>query len=356
MLFESARDYALITVGMDQRITSWSPGAAEIFGYSQEEILGQHPRVLFTPEDRARGQSEKELAATLEQYHVENERWHIRKNGQRFWGSGMTMLLRDHSGHARGFLKVMRDLSDRHQRQIEDQARIRQQEALVKFGQYALTTTKLEELMAKAISVITETLDLEYGMVLQWQPEARSFHVAKSNGWQESDLANFPLSAAPFAHAMHTLRGTQPVVVENFDCESRFQFQRDQDSGAKSGIGVVIHNAKQSFDLLLVHSRNPRRYNGNEVQFLQDATNILADAIHRRRIEEALRKSEERFRLAVEGVQGTRFTCLMPTERLRPITSVRNGWRVIGQKKSLESLSAHFFLPRTWPRECRKRN
>src|SRR4051794_33770922 len=45
-------DYAFITFDPQNRITSWSPGAERILGYSEAEILGQSGSVFFTPEDR----------------------------------------------------------------------------------------------------------------------------------------------------------------------------------------------------------------------------------------------------------------------------------------------------------------
>src|SRR5688500_2139321 len=36
-MFESVKDYALFTVDLQGRITTWNPGAERIFGYSEEE-------------------------------------------------------------------------------------------------------------------------------------------------------------------------------------------------------------------------------------------------------------------------------------------------------------------------------
>ncbi|MDC0674790.1 hybrid sensor histidine kinase/response regulator [Nannocystis radixulma] len=111
LILESARDYAIFTVDGCGIVTSWNAGAANVFGYEEREIVGKNGDVLFTPEDRARSVPEKEMRAAQREGRARNERWHLRKDGSRFWGSGLTMPLRDH-GEYHGFLKIMRDWTE----------------------------------------------------------------------------------------------------------------------------------------------------------------------------------------------------------------------------------------------------
>ena len=58
-MVESVKDFAIFTVDPQGRIVSWNPGAERLFGYPEQEILGQHLAILFTPEDRAGGVPEQ---------------------------------------------------------------------------------------------------------------------------------------------------------------------------------------------------------------------------------------------------------------------------------------------------------
>ena len=111
VLIDSVLDYAFITFDLDSRITSWNAGATRILGYSEAEILSQPGALFFTLEDRRNGEVERELASALQEGRAEDERWHLRKDGSVFWGSGVTTLLRDGSGQPVGFAKVFRDLT-----------------------------------------------------------------------------------------------------------------------------------------------------------------------------------------------------------------------------------------------------
>jgi two-component system CheB/CheR fusion protein len=111
LLIESAIDYAIVTMSSEGRIDSWNPGAERMFGYRADEIIGADGAVLFTPEDRAAGVPQAELARAAETGRAEDERWHVRKNGERFYVSGVTSRLG--KGELRGFVKIARDLTER---------------------------------------------------------------------------------------------------------------------------------------------------------------------------------------------------------------------------------------------------
>ena len=100
---------------LTQRIISWNPGAESIFGYTQREVLGKDCALIFTPADREAGAPRREGTVALEEGRAMDERWHMRKDGTRFWGSGAMMTMRDGQGQAIGFLKILRDETEARQ-------------------------------------------------------------------------------------------------------------------------------------------------------------------------------------------------------------------------------------------------
>ncbi|MEG4346718.1 PAS domain-containing protein [Microcoleus sp. A003_D6] len=121
LILDSAKDYAIFTLDTGGHFTSWNSGAERLLGYTEAEIVGQHGRIIFTPEDSAARRPETEMHSALTQGKAENECWHVRKDGSRFWGSGLVMPLRDAAGEVQGFLKIMQDKTER--RQIEEALR-----------------------------------------------------------------------------------------------------------------------------------------------------------------------------------------------------------------------------------------
>ncbi|WP_077001179.1 PAS domain-containing sensor histidine kinase [Variovorax sp. KK3] len=108
-IFESAVDFAIVATTRQGLITDWNSGAEHIFGWSAAEMHGHSAERFFTPEDRASGQIEREMATALAKNRANDERWHLRKDGSRFWASGEMMPLRDQNGEHLGYLKILRD-------------------------------------------------------------------------------------------------------------------------------------------------------------------------------------------------------------------------------------------------------
>lgn len=113
LLIESAKDYAIFTSDNNRVITSWNAGAENMFEYTQAEIDGKMADILFVPEDREKGVPLKEAEMAEKEGRAINERWHIRKDGSRFWGSGFMNPLRNKSGGLVGYVKIIRDLTER---------------------------------------------------------------------------------------------------------------------------------------------------------------------------------------------------------------------------------------------------
>jgi PAS domain S-box-containing protein len=110
-IVESATEFAIFTTDLDGRIDSWNSGAKRLLGYDDSEAIGQDFRILFTQEDNATDQPEAEMRDALLWGSGNDERWHVRKDGGLFWGSGLTMPLRDEAGGIRGYLKIFRDMT-----------------------------------------------------------------------------------------------------------------------------------------------------------------------------------------------------------------------------------------------------
>src|SRR3954464_9174569 len=84
-ILESAFDYAILTIDLNGRITSWNAGARNLLGWEEAEALGMDGRLLFPPQDGERGAREAEMAQAKEAGRAEDERWHLRRDGGRFW-------------------------------------------------------------------------------------------------------------------------------------------------------------------------------------------------------------------------------------------------------------------------------
>ncbi|RYG37570.1 PAS domain S-box protein [bacterium] len=114
-VFEQAPDDAILVTDLDRTLTAWNPAAERITGWRAEEVLGKPADMIFTAEDQAAKAPEEEAESAARNGKAEDERWHMRKDVSRFWGSGTMNSLHDAEGKVRGYLKVFRDATSRYE-------------------------------------------------------------------------------------------------------------------------------------------------------------------------------------------------------------------------------------------------
>ncbi|MBD2043862.1 response regulator [Microcoleus sp. FACHB-672] len=130
LLLENVKDYAIFFLDTKGLVIRWSLGAERILGYQEAEMLGQSASIIYTPEDLECKADKQELEIAVIEGRSENERWHLRKDGTRFWASGIVTPLQDEIGQLRGFSKIMRDFTERKQAEDErNQLLVSEQEA-----------------------------------------------------------------------------------------------------------------------------------------------------------------------------------------------------------------------------------
>lgn len=115
-----AEGYALFRLDPEGRFASWNAGAQRLLGYAEDEIVGRAGDVIFTPEDRAAGAPALELSTAIALGQASDDRWHVRKEGSRFFANGIVVPLYDDDGTILGFSKLMHDVTDR--RRVEQTA------------------------------------------------------------------------------------------------------------------------------------------------------------------------------------------------------------------------------------------
>jgi two-component system, chemotaxis family, CheB/CheR fusion protein len=198
LFVEGVQDYALFQMDVDGNVTAWSSGAERILGYSEQEVLGKPADVVFTPEDRAHGEAGIELETARKTGRAEDERWHQRKDGSRFFASGVISALRDDAGNLRGFAKIMRDSTER--KKAEEQIRIslRDKEVLLKEIHHRIKNNLqvIASLLGLQAGYLRETDDSKaLAIIEEMQNRVRSIAVIHQMLYGSPDLARIEFGA-----------------------------------------------------------------------------------------------------------------------------------------------------------------
>jgi len=114
-IIDSLQDYSIFTLDKDFIINSWSSGSTKIFGYETEEVIGESFDVIFTEEDLKNGVPKKEIETSLKEGRATDNRWHIAKDKSLFYAYGLVFPLIGLDGEMLGYVKILRDLTERKQ-------------------------------------------------------------------------------------------------------------------------------------------------------------------------------------------------------------------------------------------------
>ena len=137
-IIDSLQDYSIFTMSKDLKINSWNSGAKKIFQYETNEIIGKPFEIIFTEEDKKEGIPKKEIDLALKEGRSVDIRWHLCKDGSKFYADGLVFPLKSQEDEVIGYVKILRDIT----------AKQKSEEAIKKY------TKDLEELNTHKESVL----------------------------------------------------------------------------------------------------------------------------------------------------------------------------------------------------------
>ena len=261
LVLDSAIDYAIITMDMDGCVTGWNAGAQRIMGYTEAEILGRSGEIVFTSEDRADGRFNTELRRAIEAGRASNERWHLRKDGTRFWASGLMMPLLDVQGQLQGFLNILRD-------RTEGRAEIERRELLMAEMNHRIKNTfsTVQAVAAQTKRHAQTVDDFQAAFRARLMALARSHDVLIRADWQDACLQQLIESALlPFAEEQSriVIEGAPVLLVANLAVVVSLAFH-------ELGTNAVKYGALSAPDgqVNVTWSVMPNRTNSSRVEIL----------------------------------------------------------------------------------------
>ncbi len=182
-------------------------------------------------------------------------------------------------------------------------SRLRQQAAIAQVGQDALASTDLEGLMQEIVQLTAQTLEVELCKVLEMCPGGESLLLKSGIGWKEGLVGAAKVSTGIESQAGYTLLYNDPVIVEDLGSETRFHGPDLLiEHKVVSGMSVIIPGIEKPYGVLGAHTRQHRRFDQDDANFLKAISNILASAIERNRTEKELQSSRDELAFILQDV------------------------------------------------------
>jgi diguanylate cyclase (GGDEF)-like protein/PAS domain S-box-containing protein len=278
--------------GEDGRWYYTSPQIEHILGYSAEEWCADpdlwaerlhaddHDWVLA----REAGLAANGCDGAALEYRM------IHRDGRVVWIRDDSVIVRGTDGELR-WHGVLSDVSERKEVEAELERRAAQQSAVALLGEHALEGASTVELMQEAVASAAQMLSAEISAVWELIPAEGALLLRAGIGWPASAVGSLRYPAGAGSQAGYTLLSGAPVVVEDWDTESRFQQPDFRGRRTGAGLSVKIEGrSREPFGVLVVQSMAARRFAAGDIDFLQALANVLADALERQAIEDAIRE------------------------------------------------------------------
>ncbi|HET6866263.1 MAG TPA: EAL domain-containing protein, partial [Solirubrobacteraceae bacterium] len=175
--------------------------------------------------------------------------------------------------------------------EAELERRAAQQAAVALLGEHALEGATTLDLMHEAVDTAAKLLDVEISAVWEFLPVENALVLRAGIGWPKSAFGSLRYPAGEGSQAGYTLLSGAPVVVEDWDSETRFE--QPKFGGRRTGAGLSVKiegRSREPFGVLVIQSMAARSFAPGDVDFLQALANVLADALERQAIEDAIRE------------------------------------------------------------------
>jgi len=186
-----------------------------------------------------------------------------------------------------------------------DHSKLRhQQTILAQFGELALTSESLDEILSEACRIVGQALGTDLAKVMELLEDGETLLVRAGVGWKPDVVGQVTIAVTDYTSEGHALRTGEPMISPDIEKETRFTYPAFlTDNGVKAVANVIIIGGKDRppFGILQVNSRTPRRFTDKDIVFLCSYANLLAAAVHRLRVFDDMRNGEARLRLALEA-------------------------------------------------------
>jgi PAS domain S-box-containing protein len=304
VLLDHIEDYALFMLDVSGGVKTWNRGAERLNGYTPGEIIGRHFSLFYPPADIVAGKCERELRCAASEGRFEEEGWRIRKNGEPYWASVILTPIRDATGALAGFAQVTRDLTAR--RAAEEE--LRQSEE-----RFRLLVSNIRDY---AVFMLEPD-----GRVSSWNAGAQQL-----KGYQAQEIMGHPLSR--FYLEEDVARGKPWDLLREATEHGRIEDEgwRVRKDGSQFWASVSITAVR------------------DEQGTLRGFAKVTRDLTERRKHEEMLQRSEERFRLLVSSVKDYAIFMLDPSGH---VMTWNNGAAYLKGYTAREIVGEHFsrFFP-----------
>jgi len=327
-------------IDMDGNLISMNAAGLAMLGIKKEgEIAGMAYLEAVCEKDRKRVGKllDRALKGSSSQFELTSS-----GSRPRFFSSCF-IPIKSKKGKVVRLMGVTEDITERKRAEETILNRANQQKVVSELGFLALSNIELSELFDKTVNVLAQTLGVEYCKILELLPDAKALLLRSGVGWRRAIVGQTTVGAQKESHAGYTLLSDKPVIVDDSRTETRFSSPALlRDHNVVSGVSVIIKGENRPYGVLGAHTVKRQSFTQDDINFLQSIANILAIAIERKKVEEALREAKEKAESATK--EKDKYISLIAHNLKSPFTSIVTLLELLSSEKDDPAIVKHRML------------
>lgn len=162
---------------------------------------------------------------------------------------------------------------------------VKRQRVLAEFGDFALRSDDLDEILTHACQLVRQALDTDFAKIMEIDHGKQELFVRAGVGWPPGIVGQKRLPLNVQSSEAYSVTKGEPVVTQNMLLENRFEFADFlKESGVVAIVNVPIFlpgKEKLAYGLLQVDNRKPRDFVQEDQEFLRTYATILGPVIDR---------------------------------------------------------------------------
>lgn len=292
---------AVFLTDIDGTITFVNPAFQTIYGYSQEEAIGQTPRIIKSgviPQEVYVEFWEKLLAKQVVAGEIVNKT----KEGELVHIEGSNNPILDEDGNIVGFLSIHRDVTERKRAQAELERRSAQLQTAAEVSRAASSLLDPEELIQQVVDLVRERFKLYYaGLFLvdrtgEWTGEPNRWAVLRAgSGEAGRDMleAGHKLEVGGESMIGWCVTNAQARIALDVG-EEAGRFENPWLPETRSEMALPLISRGQVIGAMTIQSTQEAAFSDDDIVALQTMADQLAAAIENARLfEEQSRRADE---------------------------------------------------------------
>jgi hypothetical protein len=136
---------------------------------------------------------------------------------------------------------------------------LEQQQVLAAFGDFALKTEAIDDILNRACELLSRALGTDLAKLMQLLPDGQTFRARAGVGWRPGVIGEVIVTAAEDSPEGLTLKDGA-VISTNIDEEDRFEYHDFmKEHGVRAFVNVLVlsSDGRPPFGVLQVDSRRP---------------------------------------------------------------------------------------------------